>query len=116
MTPAPTLKTCMTDIGESNVDWSRGSGMFPHSLFWGFPVCFGVLCCGCGVPRNYGTNSGSGGVTGHFTQVVWQDSTKIGCGYDASSRASHVRWSAVPHCMAYLLVFFQLYLYSSYGG
>jgi len=33
---------------------------------------------------NYDTSTGSGGVTGHFTQVVWQSSTGVGCGFAAN--------------------------------
>ena len=84
---------------------SGGPGCSLTPFLGGFPFVLGLFVVVVAFQRNYGTNSGSGGVTGHFTQVVWQDSTKIGCGYDASSRASHVRWSAVPHCMSYLLVF-----------
>ena len=30
---------------------------------------------------NYSTNASSGGDTGHFTQLVWQDSEQVNCGY-----------------------------------
>ena len=32
------------------------------------------------VNYNYQTGTSNGGVTGHFTQVVWKDSVQIGCG------------------------------------
>ena len=30
---------------------------------------------------NFGTSSSTGGVTGHFTQVVWKNSKQLNCGY-----------------------------------
>ena len=35
---------------------------------------------------SFSTNRGSGGVTGHFTQMVWDDSILLGCG---ASRVKH---------------------------
>jgi hypothetical protein len=29
---------------------------------------------------DYGSNSGHGSVVGHYTQIVWQKTTKVGCG------------------------------------
>lgn len=29
------------------------------------------------------SNPGWSGATGHFTQLVWKDTTRVGCGYNA---------------------------------
>ena len=35
-----------------------------------------------------GKNNGKTGVIGHYTQVVWAETTDVGCGYIASSKGS----------------------------
>jgi len=43
-----------------------------------------------------GKNNGKTGVIGHYTQVVWAETTDVGCGYIASSKGSYMACNYGP--------------------
>ncbi len=58
------------DISKAGITNSQINGKFGAIDMWANEKAY----------YDYETNSGNGYVVGHYTQVVWQKTTKVGCG------------------------------------
>nr|AWX94595.1 pathogensis-related protein 1 [Panax notoginseng] len=72
-----------TLISSCRLVHSSGSG-YGENLAYGFPTLTGTAAVDLWVKEkpyyDYDSNSCIGGVCGHYTQVVWQTSNRLGCG------------------------------------